>query len=138
MVDTNSVPQPVRVTAAIGLVVVVALVTITQIDVTADPSNPELVFATSEIAQVLLSIAAVSFAVLAARAYGGEIGNAIYVAGAGVIVFGTWQLVHAAAGLMAVEKPSPAVDSSVYLMVTILLLAGFYMLYETMNRHSAA
>lgn len=138
MADTDRLNQPVRMTAAIGLAVVVLFAAMTQIDVTADPSNPELVFATSEIAQVLLSIAAVSFAVLAARAYGGEIGSAIYVAGAGVIIFGTWQLVHAAAGLMAAPRPSPAADSSVYLMVTVLLLAGFYMLYETMNRHSTA
>jgi hypothetical protein len=123
---------------AIGIAVAALLVVTTQIEVTADPSNPDLIFATSEIAQVLLSIAAVSFAVLAARAYGGEIGKAIYAAGAGVIIFGSWQLVHAAAGLMALQRPPAAADSSVYLMVTVLLLAGFYMLYETISQHSAA
>jgi hypothetical protein len=123
--------------AVVGLLMVGLLAAASRVEVVANPTNPELLFATSEIAQVLLSIAAVSFAVLSARAYGGEIGNAIYVAGAGVIIFGTWQLVHAAAGLLALDRPPAAADSSVYLMVTILLLAGFYMLYETMHRHSA-
>lgn len=138
MSETDRWGQPVRLMAAIGIAVAALLVATTQIEVTADPSNPDLVFATSEIAQVLLSIAAVSFAVLAARAYGGEIGKAIYVAGAGVIIFGSWQLVHAAAGLMALQRPPAAADSSVYLMVTVLLLAGFYMLYETISQHAAA
>ncbi len=136
MTDTQQLDQPLKVTAAVGIVAAVCLVVITQIDVMADPSNPDLVFATSEIAQVLLSIAAVSFAVLAARAYGGEIRKAIYVAGAGVIIFGSWQLLHAAAGLMALQRPPAAADSGVNLMVTVLLLSGFYMLYETMSRHS--
>lgn len=137
MLNTDSWERPVGMMVGVGIVMLGLLVAATRVDVVANPTDPELVFATSEIAQVLLSIAAVSFAVLAARAYGGEIGNAIYVAGSGVIIFGSWQLVHAAAGLLALDRPSAAADSSVYLMVTVLLLAGFYMLYETMHRHAA-
>lgn len=97
---------------------------------------PDLVFATSEIAQVLLSIAAVSFAILAARAYGGEIGKAIYIAAGGVIVFGTWQLLNGASQLLQLQRPPASVGSTVNLIVTILLLAGFYMLYETITGHA--
>jgi len=98
--------------------------------------TPDLIFATSEIAQVMLSIAAVSFAVLAARSYGGEIGKAIYVAAGGVITFGTWQLLNGASQLLQLERPPASVGSTVNLVVTILLLAGFYMLYETISGHS--
>jgi hypothetical protein len=93
----------------------------------------DLVFATSEIAQVMLSIAAVSFAVLAARAYGGEIGKAIYVAAGGVIVFSSWQLLKGASQLLDLQAPPATVGSTVNLLVTVLLLAGFYMLYETIS-----
>lgn len=98
----------------------------------------DLFFATSEIAQVMLSIAAVSFAVLAARAYGGEIGKAIYVASGGVIIFGIWQLIAAIARLLALQRPPVRVGSTVNLLVTVLLLAGFYMLYETISGHATA
>jgi len=98
----------------------------------------DLFFATSEIARVMLSIAAVSFAVLAARAYGGEIGKAIYVASGGVIIFGTWQLIAAIARLLALQRPPVRVGSTVNLLVTVLLLAGFYMLYETIRDHTTA
>jgi hypothetical protein len=95
--------------------------------------GPDFFFATSEIAQVLLSIAAVSFAVLAARLYGGEIGKAIYTVSGGVIVFSTWQLLNGASQLLQVQRPPASVGSTINLIVTILLLAGFYMLYETIN-----
>ena len=97
----------------------------------------ELVFATSEIAQVMLSIAAVSFAVLAARAYGGEIGKAIYIASGGVIIFGSWQLLNAMTRLLAMDQPPIRVGSTVNLVVTILLMAGFYLLYETISGHAS-
>lgn len=95
----------------------------------------ELVFITSEIAQVMLSIAAVSFAIMAARAYGGEIGKAIYIASGGVIIFGAWQLLNAMTRLLALSEPPVRVGSTVNLVVTILLMAGFYMLYETISGH---
>lgn len=91
--------------------------------------------ATSEIAQVLLSIMAVSFVVLAARAYGGEVGKALLVVGGGVIIFATWQLLAGAAGLLRLQQPPAGASSFVNLVVTILLLAGFYMLYETTRGH---
>jgi len=93
----------------------------------------DIVFATSEIAQVMLSIAAVSFAILAARLYGGEIGKAIYIVSGGVILFSTWQLLNGASRLAQLEAPPAQVGSTVNLVVTILLLAGFYMLYETIH-----
>jgi len=104
----------------------------------AGPERPDLLFATSEIAQVMLSIAAVSFAILAARSYGGEIGKAIYLAAGGVIIFGTWQLLNGASQLLQLQRPPASAGSTVNLIVTILLLAGFYMLYETINNHSAS
>jgi hypothetical protein len=97
--------------------------------------DPGLFFATSEIAQVLLSIAAVSFVVLAARAYGGEIGKALFVVGGGVIVFATWQLLAGAAQLLRLQQPPASAGSVVNLLVTVLLMAGFYMLYETTTEH---
>jgi len=96
-------------------------------------SSPDLFFATSEIAQVMLSIGAVSFAVMAARLYGGEIGKAIYTVSGGVILFSTWQLLNGASQLAQVDGPPAEFGSTINLMVTILLLAGFYMLYETLN-----
>ncbi|WP_152436490.1 hypothetical protein [Halosimplex carlsbadense] len=95
--------------------------------------SPDIFFATSEIAQVMLSIAAVSFAVLAARMYGGEIGKAIYTVSGGVILFSTWQLLNGASQLAQIQGPPARFGSTVNLVVTILLLAGFYMLYETIN-----
>jgi hypothetical protein len=97
--------------------------------------GPGLFFATSEIAQVLLSITAVSFVVLAARAYGGEIGKALFVVGGGVIIFATWQLLDGATELLELQQPPASAGSVVNLVVTILLLAGFYMLYETTSGH---
>jgi len=94
-----------------------------------------LFVATSEIAQVLLSIMAVSFVVLAARAYGGEIGKALLVVGGGVIIFATWQLLAGAAQLLRLQQPPAGASSFINLVVTILLLAGFYMLYETTRGH---
>jgi hypothetical protein len=99
---------------------------------------PSLLVATSEIAQVMLSIGAVAFVLQAARAYGGEIGKALYVAGGGVIIFAVWRLLHGASSLLQLRQPPANVGSVVYLLVTMLLLAGFYMLYDTMSEHSAA
>jgi hypothetical protein len=101
-------------------------------------STTDLVFATSEIAQVILSIAAVSFAILAARAYGGEIGKAIYIASGGVVIFGSWQLLNAMSQLLELSRPPIGVGSTVNLVVTILLMAGFYLLYETISGHTHA
>ena len=100
--------------------------------------TPNLFFATSEIAQVLLSIAAVSFAVLAARMYGGEIGKAIYTVSGGVVLFSSWQLLNGASQLLQWQRPPAGVGSTINLIVTILLLAGFYMLYETINGATTA
>jgi len=100
---------------------------------TAQTGSPDIFLATSEIAQVMLSIAAVSFALLAARLYGGEIGKAIYTVSGGVILFSTWQLLNGASQLLAIQRPPARFDSTINLIVTILLLAGFYMLYETIN-----
>jgi len=99
---------------------------------------PSLLVATSEIAQVMLSIGAVAFVLQAARAYGGEIGKALYVAGGGVIIFAIWRLLHGASSLLQLRQPPANVGSVVYLLVTMLLLAGFYMLYDTMSEHAAA
>jgi hypothetical protein len=99
----------------------------------AQTATPDFFLATSEIAQVLLSIGAVSFAVLAARMYGGEIGKAIYTVSGGVILFSTWQLLNGASQLAQIRGPPARFGSTVNLVVTILLLAGFYMLYETIS-----
>ncbi|MFD1586135.1 hypothetical protein ACFR9U_04010 [Halorientalis brevis] len=100
--------------------------------------EPGLWYATSLIAQVMLSIGAVGFVVQAARAYGGEIGKALYVAGGGVIVFAVWRLLDGATQILSLERPPGSVESAVYLVATALLLAGFYMLWETMSSHSTA
>lgn len=126
------------VTALIGTVASAVVVQPALGATTGGTAASDLFFATSEIAQVMLSIAAVSFAVLAARAYGGEIGKAIYIAAGGVIVFGTWQLVAAMARLLELQQPPVRIGSTVNLFVTILLLAGFYMLYETISGHTTA
>jgi hypothetical protein len=101
-----------------------------------ESSSPGLIFATSEIAQVMLSVGAVGFVILSARAYGGEIGKALYVAGGGVIIFATWQLLHGASRILQLQRPPENVGSAINLVVTVLLLAGFYMLYETIHGHS--
>ncbi|MEF8783050.1 MAG: hypothetical protein V5A39_09580 [Haloarculaceae archaeon] len=101
-------------------------------------SEPDLFFATSEIAQVMLSIGAVSFAVLAARLYGGEIGKAIYTVSGGVILFSTWQLLNGASQLLQWQSPPASLASTINLIVTVLLLAGFYMLYDTINSATTA
>jgi hypothetical protein len=101
-------------------------------------SGPGLLRATSLIAQVMLSIGAVGFVVQAARAYGGEIGKALYVAGGGVVVFAIWRLLDGASQIMNLQRPPGSIESAVYLLVTALLLAGFYMLYDTMSGHAAA
>ena len=98
----------------------------------------DVFFATSEIAQVMLSIAAVSFAVLAARLYGGEIGKAIYTVSGGVILFSTWQMLNVGSQLLQWESPPASLTSTINLIVTVLLLAGFYMLYETVNNATTA
>jgi len=101
-------------------------------------SEPDLFFATSEIAQVMMSIGAVGFAVLAARLYGGEIGKAIYTVSGAVVIFSTWQLLHGASQLLQWQSPPASMASTINLVVTILLLAGFYMLYETVNNATTA
>ncbi|AQL42509.1 hypothetical protein BV210_07195 [Halorientalis sp. IM1011] len=100
--------------------------------------GPGFWYATSLIAQVMLSIGAVGFVVQAARAYGGEIGKALYVAGGGVIVFAVWRLLDGAVKIMDLQTPGESIESTVYLVTTALLLAGFYMLWETMSEHSPA
>ncbi|WP_136717429.1 hypothetical protein [Halorientalis salina] len=100
--------------------------------------EPGLWHATSLIAQVMLSIGAVGFVVQAARAYGGEIGKALYVAGGGVVVFAVWRLLDGASQILQMERPPGSVESAVYLVATALLLAGFYMLWETMSGHATA
>lgn len=104
----------------------------------AEADQTSIFFATSEIAQVMLSIAAVSFAILAARLYGGEIGKAIYTVSGGVILFSIWQLLNGASNLVQVQSPPAQVGSTVNLIVTVLLLAGFYMLYETIHGATTA
>lgn len=104
----------------------------------AGASKPGLWYATSLIAQVMLSIGAVGFVVQAARAYGGEIGKALYVAGGGVVVFAVWRLLDGASQILNMQRPPGSVESAVYLVATALLLAGFYMLWETMSSHSTA
>ena len=99
---------------------------------------PGFWYATSLIAQVMLSIGAVGFVVQAARAYGGEIGKALYVAGGGVVVFAVWRLLDGAVKILSLKSPPGSIESTVYLVSTALLLAGFYMLWETMSGHSAA
>jgi hypothetical protein len=86
----------------------------------------------------MLSIGAVGFVVQAARAYGGEIGKALYVAGGGVIVFAVWRLLDGAVKILNLQSPGESIESTVYLVTTALLLAGFYMLWETMSEHSPA
>jgi len=95
--------------------------------------DPDMYFATSELAQVMLSIGAVSFAVLAARMYGGEIGKAIYTVSGGVVLFSTWQMLNVGSELLQWQRPPASLTSTINLIVTVLLLAGFYMLYETVN-----
>jgi hypothetical protein len=94
--------------------------------------------ATSVIAQVMLSIGAVGFVIQAARSYGGEIGKALYAAGGGVVIFAIWRLLDGASQIMNVERPPAGVENAVYLLVTALLLAGFYMLYDTISGHTTA
>lgn len=101
-------------------------------------SEPGLLRATSLIAQVMLSIGAVGFVIQSARAYGGEIGKALYVAGGGVVVFAIWRLLDGASQILNLQRPPGSIESAVYLLVTALLLAGFYMLYDTMSGHTAA
>lgn len=101
-------------------------------------SGPGLLRATSLIAQVMLSIGAVGFVIQSARAYGGEIGKALYVAGGGVVVFAVWRLLDGASQILNLQRPPGSIESAVYLLVTALLLAGFYMLYDTMSGHTAA
>jgi hypothetical protein len=122
----------VGIAAAVGIVASGAAVG-PALGAPAQGGSPDLFFATSEIAQVMLSIAAVGFAILAARMYGGEIGKAIYTVSGGVIVFSIWQLLNGASQLLQLQRPPASVGSTVNLTVTILLLAGFYMLYETIN-----
>jgi hypothetical protein len=104
----------------------------------AGSGGPDFWYATSLIAQVMLSIGAVGFVVQAARAYGGEIGKALYVAGGGVIVFAVWRLLDGAVKILDLQSPGESIESTVYLVTTALLLAGFYMLWETMSEHSPA
>lgn len=126
-----------RVGRTLGVVVATMAFTGRAAAQTATNEGPGLFFATSEIAQVMLSIAAVSFVVLAARAYGGEIGKALFVVGGGVIIFASWQLLAGATELLQLQQPPASAGSVVNLVVTILLLAGFYMLYETTSGHFA-
>jgi len=100
--------------------------------------DPGVYFATSELAQVMLSVGAVSFAVLAARIYGGEIGKAIFTVSGGVILFSTWQLLNVGSSLLQWQSPPASLTSTINLVVTVLLLAGFYMLYETVNSATTA
>jgi hypothetical protein len=139
---TGNVGRPIRV-AALG----VGLLWVTSVAFTAPAlaqaggtgsGGPGFWYATSLIAQVMLSIGAVGFVVQAARAYGGEIGKALYVAGGGVIVFAVWRLLDGAVKILALEQPPGSIESAVYLVSTALLLAGFYMLWETISDHSAA
>jgi hypothetical protein len=124
---------------AVGVVCAVSILTAPALAQSAGgSSDPGLFFATSEIAQVMLSIGAVAFVIQAARAYGGEIGRALYVAGGGVILFAIWRLLEGASRLLDLQRPPSSIGSAVYLIVTVLLLAGFYMLYDTMSGRTTA
>jgi hypothetical protein len=138
---TRTVGGSVRAaTAALGVLGVagVAFAAPAVAQTGAASGSPGLWYATSLIAQVMLSIGAVGFVVQAARAYGGEIGKALYVAGGGVIVFAVWRLLDGAVKIMDLQSPGESIESAVYLVTTALLLAGFYMLWETMSEHSPA
>lgn len=139
MAHTNRRVRRVGAALVVGCVAsAVAVTPVAASPVGLQTGGPNLFFATSEIAQVMLSIAAVSFAVLAARMYGGEIGKAIYTVSGGVILFSTWQLLNGASQLLQWQRPPAGVGSTIHLIVTILLLAGFYMLYETISGATTA
>lgn len=139
MAHTNRGVRRVGVTLVVGCVAsAVAVGQAAASPAGLQTGGPNLFLATSEIAQVMLSIAAVSFAVLAARMYGGEIGKAIYTVSGGVILFSTWQLLNGASQLLQWQRPPAGVGSTINLIVTILLLAGFYMLYETISGATTA
>ena len=70
--------------------------------------------------------------------YGGEIGKAIFTVSGGVIIFSTWQLLNVGSELLQWESPPATLTSTINLIVTVLLLAGFYMLYETVNSATTA
>lgn len=138
---TRIVGRPTRAAALVGLLCI-ASVALTAPALaqsgSVEAGGLSFWYATSLIAQVMLSIGAVGFVVQAARAYGGEIGKALYVAGGGVIVFAVWRLLDGAVKILDLQSPGESIESTVYLVTTALLLAGFYMLWETMSEHSPA
>jgi len=85
----------------------------------------------------MLSIGAIAFVTQAARAYAGEIGKALHVAGV-VVILVVWRLLHGASSLLQLRQPPADVGGVVSLLVTMLLLAGFYMLCDTASAHSSA
>lgn len=87
-----------------------------------------------EALQIVLAFVAVGSVVLASRIYGGEIGRALLVSGAGVTLFALERLWHNLHELGLLGSPSALGRQGLFILATGALAAGYLFLYQTMNK----
>lgn len=86
--------------------------------------------------QIVFGVTAVASVVLAARVYGGEIGRALLVSGAGVTLFATQRVWHNLHELGLLE-PLPALgQQGLFILAAGALAAGNLSLYRTMTKRT--
>lgn len=87
-----------------------------------------------EIVQFVSGFAALAGVVLAGNLYGGKVGTALYVSGAGVGLFAIARLWHNLTefGVLGTTIPG-IVEQGVFTVVTVLLAAGYLLLWNTMR-----
>ncbi len=87
-----------------------------------------------EAIQITLAFVAVGSVVLAARIYGGEIGRALLVSGAGVTLIALERLWHNLHELGLLGAPSWIGRQGLFILATGTLAVGYLSLYQTMNK----
>lgn len=86
--------------------------------------------------QIVLAFVAVGSVVLAGRIYGGEIGRALLVSGAGVTLLALERLWHNLHELGLLGAPSGIGRQGLFILATGALAVGYLFLYQTMHKRT--
>lgn len=91
----------------------------------------------TELLQFVGALAAMAGVVLAGQKYGGKVGRALYISGAGVGIFALQRLWHNLAeyGVLGTKTPY-VLKQFIFGIVVTLLAVGFIMLWNTMRSHT--
>jgi hypothetical protein len=89
-----------------------------------------------ELLQILFAGAAVGCVVLAGRVYGGEIGRALLISGAGVTLFAFQRIWHNLHELGMLGPPSTIGEQGLFILAAGALALGYFSLYQTMDKRT--